>query len=535
MKKNILLIALLFSCSFYAQVTKISSLSSSKFLDSKIIYEDNNEDVFGYLLLFEKDKTNPDETSFELALLDKNLNKVGTTTFTQETYNSWLFKLDWSLYYAKKNKDNLYIAIVQSLKSMEGFMDNIANDKGTIGFRILNLKDFKISNNYSIKNYVFKEQVGKLDIKSASKFRKELEGANFAKLIKNNGFLVSDIDYMEAMMASFSGKANSKSQVPKTFYFFDLDFKQKWTYKLNENNDSRSYYKYSYYDGDGNDIVFMKNFYEKSSDYISDVSFELVNAQTGKKEFEISLADTDKTLKLDDFQFQNDKIVLFASVYDFNKKGEAKQDKKRGYVKITFDRATGKQISKDYFYWDAFAGKLDINEFGKIKDYGYIHFLEFKSTSDGKTIAIAEGYKPEKNTKILDLFTFVFDDKMKLLEFKKIEKFKNKLKNVESYGELLQYYGFFDYMYSQKLPGGGFVFYYSDNEKEGTRAAKDPKWILGVITYIDGVFDYQKVPLTTKDGQIYPLKAKNGYVLLKEVPNKQSEKDSEFRLEKINY
>ncbi|MGK4566418.1 DUF6770 family protein [Flavobacterium sp. 3HN19-14] len=175
-----------------------------------------------------------------------------------------------------------------------------------------------------------------------------------------------------------------------------------------------------------------------------------------------------------------------------------------------------------------FQDKLDIDEFGKIKDYGYIHFLDYNRTPDGKTIVIGEGFQPQGNSKILDLFTFVFDADMKLLDYHKVEKFQNTVKNLNGYGSYLESYGAFDYMYSQKLPGGGYVFYYVDNEKKSKR---DPAWILGVVTYVDGVFDFQKVTLTTKEGQIYPMKAKNGYILLRE----DFEKDAELRLEKINY
>ena len=43
------------------------------------------------------------------------------------------------------------------------------------------------------------------------------------------------------------------------------------------------------------------------------------------------------------------------------------------------------------------------------------------------------------------------------------------------------------------------------------------------------------MPLTTKNGRIYPIKAKNGYILLREVSNDEKNNDSEIRLERINY
>ena len=61
MKKNIILIiCLIFSQLNHAQMTKLSTLSSAKFSDSSVIY-DENKDIYGYLLLFEKNRTDKNE------------------------------------------------------------------------------------------------------------------------------------------------------------------------------------------------------------------------------------------------------------------------------------------------------------------------------------------------------------------------------------------------------------------------------------------------------------------------------------------
>lgn len=539
MKKITLLLCLFLTTTLFAQVTKLSTLSSSNFVDSKIVYEDNNEDVYGYLLLFEKDKISSTETLFELILLDKNLNKVGTISFSQEAYNTWIVKLTSCIYFAKKKDNKLFISVGLTHASTENLIDRIVEDKGISGFRILNLKDFSISENYIFRDDKIQVQTEKFDTKHPMKMMKEMKNLRIGKLTTNGGFLVSNVDLISSMneniQENFGGAYKTKVNRQNEYYFFDLNFQKKWMYKLNPDDKSKSFSKYSYFASDDKDLVILKRFYkkEKSSEY--ETTFEFLNAETGVKKFEINLLNTDYTFSLEDFQFQDNKIVFFASVYDYNEKGDIRYDKKRGYVKIVYDRTTGKELSKDYFLWSALKDKLDIDENGKVKEYGFIHFLEFKLTNDNKVIIVGEGYKPDGSSKILDLFTFVLDDKMKLLNYNKIDKFKNKIDKVDAYGRTLENIGAFDYMYSQKLPNNGFVFYYSDNEKLGSKSKKDPKWILGIITYADGVFDYQKVPLTTKDGQIYPIRAKNGYVLLKEIPKDGKEKDSEIRLEKINY
>lgn len=535
MTKIIFLFAV-FLCNLnFAQITKLSSLSDSKILDSKIVFEENDKDIYGYVILFEKDKTNAYETTFEIALLDKNLNKVGKTSFTQETQKApWNIKLEWTLCLAKKSKESLLISLDQVHVNYAGAYQSVFNDFGTSSFRVLDLKTFTISDNNIVKNMIIQKQTEKYDVQNTKKFEKQLENLNLIKVTKNNGFLISDLDYQKTRDYSYGGY--SRPDANKTFHFYDSNFNKKWEYNLDQDDNTYPYFGYSYFDGDGKDIVFKKTYYGGAKDPIALINFEIVNSDTGKKKFDISLWDTEKTYEFCSLKFFNDKIIIYASIHKFRKRSDDYLSGKQGYVKLTFDRETGKQLGKDLFYLSTLKGKLDFDSDANVKNYGFVYFLDFQITKEGKTILIAEGYSPDMFVKILDLFVLVLDEKMNLLEFKKIDKFKNKTKLANLYGKTLVATGSFDYMYSQKLPGDGFVFYYSDNEKLGARAArKDPKWILGVITYIDGVFDFQKVPLTTKDGQIYPIKAKNGYVLLKEVPNEDSDKDSEFRLEKINY
>jgi hypothetical protein len=118
---------------------------------------------------------------------------------------------------------------------------------------------------------------------------------------------------------------------------------------------------------------------------------------------------------------------------------------------------------------------------------------------------------------------------MKLIDYHKVEKFKNSIDNLNATGRYLNNIDAFDFMYSQKLPDGGYVYYYADNEKKGWSSNN---WVLGIVTYVDGKFDFQKVSLKTNKGTIRPGKAKSGYIMLKEEVEKNN---FELRLEKINY
>lgn len=112
---------------------------------------------------------------------------------------------------------------------------------------------------------------------------------------------------------------------------------------------------------------------------------------------------------------------------------------------------------------------------------------------------------------------------------------KNVLNAKKVPGKILLSYKAFDYYYFQKLDNdGNYVILYANNEKEGGRLKrkKDPSWVLGIITYVDGEWEYDKLNLTTHDGMIVPIRAKNGSILLQEFSEKNG---VEMRLEKINY
>src|SRR5690606_1829558 len=90
MKKLTTLLFVLFTTVVFAQVQKLGSLSSGKFIDSRIIYEDNGEDVHGYFFLYELDHKSREVYELEYVILDKNLNKVTSKTFTQGVYKTVL-------------------------------------------------------------------------------------------------------------------------------------------------------------------------------------------------------------------------------------------------------------------------------------------------------------------------------------------------------------------------------------------------------------------------------------------------------------
>lgn len=72
MKIKLLFLLLFTSVVSFAQIKKISELSSNKFLSSRVVFDDNQKDIYGYFLLFEKDRTSKKEFILESLLSDKS-------------------------------------------------------------------------------------------------------------------------------------------------------------------------------------------------------------------------------------------------------------------------------------------------------------------------------------------------------------------------------------------------------------------------------------------------------------------------------
>lgn len=513
------------SCFVFGQGAKLSSLSSQKFIDSKIVYEDNGEDIFGYFLLYENDRKNKNVYELEYVLLDKNLNKLSSNSFLQSRYRSMFFKITPSLALARKKGDLLYISIGDVVSGI-GDMSKIL---GIYNFRTLNLKDYSISAVSFVKDYFLEKQ----DSEKLSFFN--VLNWQFMKSTKN-GYFIPD-NYKHSLAVN-SFNPQNKVRPAKELHFYDLDLNQKWVAKVNQEGNSKIFSEYMYVSEYKNDLLFRKirvdlkamQKEEKEKNYEN--FFEVIDAETGKKKIGFIIKDPTVLIDLVSVKNDADKIVFYATTTSLENKNKSYKNKITGYVKIEIDRNTGSEIRRDYFKWNILAEKLDIDEFGEIKEFGFLNFVEIVRVENGKSIIIAEGFKPDTSTKILDLFVIELDENMKLSRFFKVEKPSFETNKYYFWPEEIEENDLSDYQYFQKLAENEYAFIYSTREKKVTADATKEKSGFGVITYIQGEFDFQNVP-TENYSKVHPIKAKKGYILLR--TETEGEKDAELRLEKINF
>ena len=515
MKKLLPLFLLFFICS-QAQVKDLGELSSGKYLDSRIVYNDDGDDVYGYLLLYENDRKSKAVYELEYVLLDKNLNKLTSGTFVQNRF-SFIMKINIGFSFVRKTGNKLVIGIQDSSNSTLIGPIPAFNHR----YRELNLETFALSNQFTMKDNRKAAQNEEADSKvTYDDIQKNVE---LQPVGSNHFLLFAETEFNSAIV---SGNYEQKlAREIRSFRIFDKDFTELWQYKFN-NSGAKEFDMFEYYSSQGNDMILQRNNFEKVDRY-SETYYDVFDLTTGVKKFSIKQSDGETLNTVQTIKYQDDALVVYSLMNKKNKKNIAYIFEVIGVAKITYDRKTGKKLSEENFLWNGFGDNLKIDEYGEIKSYGNLHFMNFRLLKNGHTTAIAEGYRHSNNSSILDLFVLEFDQNMKLVYYKKVEKTKNQ-SNMAHWGPNLKAYGAFDYLYSQKLDGDNYAYFYTDNEKKSTR---NPKWILGVITQVDGKYNYEKIPMTTDKGQIYPVKGKNGYILLREV----SDKKSTIRLEKINY
>lgn len=518
--KKLVLFFLLISLGLQAQIQKISELSKNRFLDSKIIYDENGDDVWGYFLLYQSDKTSKSVLELEFVVLDKNLNKVGSNSFQQEYLNTWLFSAYPTIDYLKKRNGELIIAI--------DFEDVI--DYGSYFFKKIDLKNFVVSPGYFSRN-------GKTiqDENILEKFERKNVLPDFFRPVPNCGF----IKYERELKGKneFSGLVEFEKADIKGYSFYDLDLNKKWEIKYNLSKD----YGENHYREIANDkyLILSKEFYGKSYKGKSKYFYEVKDITNGSEVFTIPRDDAKYTYSKSNLFIENNKIYIFERVFEFHKDSEYDNTKCLGISKRVYDIETKSLVEQKLMFWTDLNTFFEISKYGKLKS-DFIHFLDFRVTTDGKTIVVGEGFNPGQSTSIKNFYTLILDKDFKAESFKEIAKQKNTINDYSAYGNTLEKNGLFDYMYSQKIKNDEFVYFYGDNEvKRGflntiipeLAEALPDNWVLGIVTYVDGEFKNQKVKLKTSKGKIYPLKAKKGYIILQEV----TKSDVEIRLEKIDY
>lgn len=514
MQKTITLFILLVSMFAYSQVTTLSKLSSGKFIDNDIIYDEKG-DVFGYFLLYQNDRLSREIFDYEYVILDKNLNKISSKTFRHATYKTALTIIQTNVKFVNKVGNNIFVSFVDN--SLDANSNTTAFNER---YRKIDLTTFDLSDEIVIQN--FKPITKKYQSEDVVHLEDFIDNQN---LLKTNGnYFVSFATPEINPKITLGYMTENKRMSIKSLAVLDGALNIVWKKEINKVDK----FLYRYINSDKS--VFLmgkKNPKQKEIDHIELYDFEKGYISG------FDLKDSKYNLVLDETRFVNNKIILYTLLHTKDKK--IVNDAILGYAKIEVDKKTGKELNRSYMVWDDLKPNLEFkDEFGTIEKYGNLYHQDFIKLENGNSILILEGYKKASTSELLDLFIIELDVNFKVKYFKKIEKTKTVWKKFKAHPEYLKFNNLYDYLYHQKLDNdGNLVFFYVNKEKQNSETTKKKKseWVLGIITYVDGTFNFDKLQLTSEDSKIIPGKAKNGYIQLIEV----KDDNIDVRLERINY
>lgn len=544
MKRTFLFLALLINLCAYSQTVELAKLSSGKFVDYTMLWDNEKRDIYGYFYIFEKDETSKNVTQCEYVLLDKNLNKVSNGSFEVKKLSFGLLGMQKPQSYTPIYK-NGYILIEMVYMVNSGKWRVPAATR----CRLLDLKKNELSEEYTLEQDLTKTyNPDKIDTKQNIPFGYYL--VTPLKTIKELGYY---------RVNSNLGMNIEKSK--QTFYYVNEKMENQWSYTYNnEKIDSKQYNKITFADyysfNNKNILAARKNFVGKKNETLiwkgvqPIANYLFFDKNNGKLLTEISPFAL-KTKKEAVKEVENQKIFIdekkmsatFINLTMRTKEVFLNEKKITGFSRSEYSLTDGKLQQQHFFQWNQLAKYLDINEYGFVKEqddpdcYLYLHNVIFKE--NGNTLFVFEEYKPTgwgdfSGVKVNDMMIAELDTEMKVVNFRKIEKEKKTIRNgLIMNGTWTDRYGYFDYAGYQDLGNNDFLFFYYNKQKPEDGGKK--QWIFGIVSYTNGQFAEQKLTLKSEDGSDMVItSAKKGYIMVYET-FKDKKKSAEVRLEKINY
>ncbi|MBK6574017.1 MAG: hypothetical protein IPG21_16390 [Saprospiraceae bacterium] len=266
------------------------------------------------------------------------------------------------------------------------------------------------------------------------------------------------------------------------------------------------------------------------------------DALTGDIRYNYPLVDIEsqylRTMKL----FEKDGKLLILGNYSEEPLASSESEiKDLGYYSIAVDES-GKELRKTFNNWASLCQNQHFNKFGVDKAKYQIGEQDIFLLKDGSTLIFTKKVKPERSGLMLpipflsevleastnrtarskDYILFHLDSQFTLIKEFTINKEVTKGESI-------------DLMYTQYLhdKDGIVLFYKRQDDNKVKDEVNISNWKLCIGKFINGSFEEEKVPLSSKEShRLFAIPAKFGYMLLTEVDI--NDNLLEVRLEKLN-
>lgn len=499
--KRILLIPVFFLISFAnAQMQDLAGLAEGRMVYSTIL-SNSNGDLFGYMFFFDQGNTDEKTKQFEYVFLDKNLNKVSNGNYTEVAYPG-LGDYFYDCTYMGND-------IVISKFYGSNIMGNIFPALTFI--RTISLDTSQVSQEFIYKNGEFE----KLGFKNADEIKQYYKEHELKYII--HGINIQDFN------GFFVTEDRKYSFMEKELKAFDADKKLKWSHAYNENGDKKNYKTFKVFDvNEGLITAGQANVVKGKADVYNLVSLDM---KTGQKLFTYKLEDSDSefthTINISHY---GDKIYIAGNYGPYSKYG-FNWEKNLGVYRIILDKS-GNELSKKYYTWKEIASDLKANKYGNVEKGYYLYPKRFFIFKDGSFSLLTEKFK--NNTNVFIGVNVPKATDMVLFNFNSEGDFKGNVLLEKEYSSWV----INDYLFHQYINDDtGVVFFFRDYKKH--QESRDKNWVLGINTILNGEFKQETIALPPDDLDIQVMPAKEGYILLQEIKDK--DKFNQIRLEKLNY
>lgn len=508
MKRILLPFCFLFFTKAFAQTQDLISLAQGDFLGMNALF-DEHENLFGYISLYDQGKSGEKTKKFEYVILDKNLNPFANNTFegdiTAGDYYGYI-NFDGSLVLRPTRLDLTHIKKKDAFSPTSRIInlkDNTVTKKVYYDYdhgRFEELEEFDTWKEYRKENRAEKKENGYNYISSVTEIEQggylAHEYDDYGSYAMNNHLM--RYDEHKNLMWKYEYNKNGSKKESQALYNLETDSNYYYALLWQTIKSTNTFYLL---------VLDMKTGEEIHKKEIPDPD-EILPNMLEFTTYAYGLLDNDKSF--------DDKIVIAGRTI-------SKSGAPTGYSRLLIDRKSFTAQLSTVSYKDFKPYVPRVNNAGFVEKGYFLDPRDIFFLKDGSIGFLFEKYKaPTQYTvqKTRDLVYIYTNKDFKVTGAQEFEKDKSNYLNT-------------DYLFSQNLNNGDdLVFFYRDYQKDDETRKKN--WNLFINTYIDGKFNQEVIPISSKENYvIFPYIAKEGYILLQEY-NKEA-KYNQVRLERLNY
>lgn len=500
MKKHLFLFItfLLFSISF-GQVQNIADLSTGILEESKNV-RDENQNLIGYLFLFNKGLINQDKSvQYEYVLLDNNLNKLTNGDFNLPNFKRLKFKISNLVYHQQK----LYItSVFYHTTKFSRFGQNL---------KVIDMKNNEVIQDKFYRDNQFTQMS---DIINFEELKPDITVQSSILIPRVSNSKIYYIDYRSVYYMNLSKLKN--------IIIYKQDFSKSFQYEIDTKMEKDGYDFNINEIKNGNIVIFQQKNNKTSGFPILGVdrliTYSLENGtiisniiynfpSKNGDEYYIPYTETvgDNLAVVGDIKLMNEQ-----SVYNISSKPSY------GLIRSVYD-SVGKTITEKKIYYADIFKEYSFRD-GRDSDGYKFHLKEYFNYNDNSYSVLLVKQKGD------NIMTLPRTTDYILANFDKNGIYKNHLLLEKTKVKYMD-----SYLFSQENKEENEVlFFYAEELKENGKK----EWFLTINKLKNGELSQVRMPFKTESSTIRFGIAKYGYIMITEY--NKDDKERSVRIEKLN-